>query len=172
MGLTASAPVPSDGREEKIVGSTAADGPTTPVVEDAYVGGQAPGGAPRGKTIGELVSSVSEQFSRLIRDELQLAQAQLAEKGKRLGTGAGFLGFAAVMGLYAFGVLLAAAVLGLATALPAWLSALIVAVVLLVVAGIAALLGKKAIDASKEFEAKPQEGIKEDLDAVKKGIKK
>ncbi|MPV36856.1 phage holin family protein [Georgenia subflava] len=129
-------------------------------------------GPGKGRTIGELVASVSEQLSSLIRDELQLAQTQLAEKGKKLGTGAGFLGAAAVVALYAVGVLLAAAVLGLATVLPAWLSALIIGVVLLIIAGIAAMLGKKKIDASKQHAPKPQEGFKEDLDAVKKGIKK
>lgn len=138
---------------------------TTPVVEATRVEG--PG---RGRTVGELFATVSEQFSRLVRDELQLAQVQLAEKGKRLGTGAGFLGVAGVVALYAVGALLAAAVLGLATVLPAWLSALIVGVVLLIVAGIAAMLGKRKIDASKQFNANPQEGFKDDLDAVKKGI--
>ncbi|WP_240645726.1 phage holin family protein [Georgenia sp. SYP-B2076] len=140
---------------------------TTPVVEAERVEG--PG---KGRSVGELVASVSEQFSRLVRDELQLAQLQLAEKGKRLGTGAGFLGVAGVVALYAVGVLLAAAVLGLATVLPAWLSALIVGVVLLIVAAIAGLLGKKKIDASKAFAANPQEGLKEDVDAVKRGIKR
>ncbi|WP_226909589.1 phage holin family protein [Georgenia ruanii] len=138
---------------------------TTPVVEATRVEG--PG---RGRTVGELIATVSEQFSRLVRDELQLAQVQLAEKGKRLGTGAGFLGAAGVVALYAVGVLLAAAVLGLATVLPAWLSALIVGVVLLIIAGIAAMLGKKKIDASKQVNANPQDGFKDDLDAVKKGI--
>jgi len=147
--------------------STAADSTTTPVVETTRVPG--PG---KGRTIGELVASLSEQFSTLVRDELQLAQAQLAEKGKRLGAGAGFLGAAALVAFYGGGVLLAAAVLGLATVLPAWLSALIIGVVLMIIAGIAALLGKKKIDASKEFQPKPQEGFKEDVDAVKKGIQK
>lgn len=139
----------------------------TPVVEATRVEG--PG---KGRSIGELVSSVSEQFSTLVRDEIQLAQLQLAEKGKRLGTGAGFLAAAGLVAFYAGGVLLAAAVLGLATVLPAWLSALIVGVVLLIIAGIAALLGKKRIDASKEIAPKPQEGLKEDVEAVKKGIQK
>ncbi|MFH5821798.1 phage holin family protein [Georgenia sp. AZ-5] len=147
--------------------STSAQHQTTPVVEATKVEG--PG---RGRSVGELIATVSEQLSRLIRDELQLAQIQLAEKGKRLGTGAGFLGAAGVVALYAVGVLLAAAILGLATVLPAWLSALIVGVVLLIVAGIAALLGKKKIDASKRFAPKPQEGLKDDLEAVKKGIQR
>ncbi|UNX54548.1 phage holin family protein [Georgenia sp. TF02-10] len=128
--------------------------------------------APKTRSIGELFAQLSEQLSRLVRDEIQLAQTQFTEKGKRLGTGAAFLAVAGVVALYAVGVLLAAAILGLATALPAWLSALIVGVVLLIVAGIAALLGKKRLDAAKEVEAKPQEGLKEDVNAVKKGIQR
>ncbi|WP_230977273.1 phage holin family protein [Georgenia yuyongxinii] len=146
--------------------STSAEN-TTPVVEATRVEG--PG---KGRSVGELIATVSEQFSRLIRDELQLAQLQLAEKGKRLGVGAGLLGGAAVVALYAVGVLLAAAVLGLATVLPAWLSALIIGVFLLIVAAVVGFVGKKAIDASKRFAPKPQEGLKDDLDAVKKGIQK
>lgn len=140
---------------------------TTPRVETTTVPGPE-----RGRTIGELVSTVSAQLSSLIRDELQLLQAQLAAKGKKLGTGAAFLAVAGLLALYALGVLLAAAVLGLATVLPAWLSAIIIGVVLLVIAGIAAAIGKKKIDASKEHAPKPQEGLKEDLDAVKKGMQK
>ena len=89
-------------------------------------------------TVGELVARVSDQFSRILRGEIELIQVKLADKAKHVGIGAGFLAVAALLGLYAFGVLIAAAVLGLAEALPAWLSALIVGVVLLLVAGVAA----------------------------------
>jgi len=89
--------------------------------------------------IAALVREVTTQTSRLIRDELRLARAEVASKGKRAGTGAGLFGGAGVVALYGVGALLAAAVLGLATALPAWLAALIVGVLLLAVAGILAL---------------------------------
>ncbi|MHB1064667.1 MAG: phage holin family protein [Georgenia sp.] len=147
--------------------STSGDQPTSPVVETTRVGGP-----DKSRTIGEIVASISEQFSRLVRDEFRLAQAQLVEKGKKVGAGAAALAVAAVLALYALGVLIAAAVLGLATALPAWLSALIIGVVLLVVAGVAAFVGKRMFDASKDHTVNPQEGLREDLDAVKKGIKK
>lgn len=129
-------------------------------------------GPDKSRTIGEIVASISEQLSQLVRDELRLAQAQLAEKGKKLGAGAAALAVAGLIALYALGVLIAAAVLGLAEAVPAWLAALIVGVVLLIVAGVAAFVGKRMFDASKEHTVNPQEGLKEDLDAVKKGIKK
>jgi len=106
-----------------------------------------PAGATRAAdaSTGELISQVSEQTSRLIRDELRLAQAELTEKGKRAGLGAGLFGGAGVFAVYGVGALIATAILGLAEAMDAWLAALIVTLVLFVIAGIAALVGKKEI---------------------------
>jgi uncharacterized membrane protein YqjE len=121
-------------------------------------------------SVGELVSRVSEQTSRLIRDELRLAQAELTEKGKRAGIGAGLFGGAGVFGFYGLGALIACAILGLANAVSAWLAALIVAVVLFVIAGIAALVGKKEV--SQATPVVPQEavaGLKQDINTLKPG---
>jgi len=127
-----------------------------------------PVGAP--PTIGELVSKVSEQFSALIRGEIELAQTNLKAKATRLGAGAGMFAAAGVLALYALGILLLAAVWGLYVWLPLWASALIVGVVLLIVVAILALVGKKQLDASKQFEVDPKTGLKMDVDAAKKGI--
>jgi uncharacterized membrane protein YqjE len=93
----------------------------------------------------ELVQRATEQVSRLIRDELALAKAELAEKGKHAGIGVGLFGGTGVLGLYGLTALLAAAVLGLAEVMPAWLAALIVAVVLFAVAGVLALMGRRQV---------------------------
>ena len=100
---------------------------------------------PADKSVGELVRSLSEDLSRLVRDEIRLAQAEVGEKAKKAGIGIGAFGGAGVIALYGLGVLIAAAVLGLATAVPAWLAAVIVAVVLFVVAAVAALVGRKKL---------------------------
>ncbi|ACQ81754.1 protein of unknown function DUF1469 [Beutenbergia cavernae DSM 12333] len=121
-------------------------------------------------TIGELVGKLTSQLSTLVRDELQLAQAQLAEKGKRLGAGAGAFAFAGVLAFFAVGVLIAAAVLGLAEAVPAWLAALIVGVALLLLAGAVAFVGKVLIDKSKAFKPDPVSGLKSDVSALKDGL--
>src|SRR5947199_7194212 len=84
----------------------------------------------------ELVKQLSEQTSRLARQEVELAKAELAEKGKRAGLGAGMFGGAGMFALYMMGALVAAAILGLATAVAAWLAALIVAAVLGGLAGV------------------------------------
>jgi len=124
----------------------------------------------RERTIGELVAALSQQLTTLVRSEIQLAIAQATEKGKNLGVGAGFFAAAGVVGLYLVNVLLAAFVLVLAIWLPAWAAALIVAGVLVVMIAILALLGKKKLDESKKYVPAPQEGLKEDVDAVKKGF--
>lgn len=100
---------------------------------------------PADKSVGELVRNLSEDLSRLVRDELRLAQAEVGEKAKKAGIGIGAFGGAGAVALYGLGVLIAAAVLGLAVAVPAWLAALIVGVVLFLVAGVAALVGRRKL---------------------------
>ncbi len=130
-----------------------------------------PAGATRtDASTGELISQVSEQTSRLIRDELRLAQAELAEKGKRAGIGAGLFGGAGVFAVYGVGALIATAILGLARAMDAWLAALIVTVVLFVIAGIAALIGKKEISqATPPMPTEAVAGLKQDIDTLRAG---
>ena len=97
------------------------------------------------ETLGALVHRLSEQIPELVRSELRLAQAELARKGKKAGVGVGLFSVAGLLAFFAFGTLIATAVLALAHVLPDWLAALIVAVVLLAGAGIAALVGKKEV---------------------------
>jgi uncharacterized membrane protein YqjE len=101
--------------------------------------------ATQDEPIGALVHRLSEQIPELVRSELRLAQAELAQKGKKAGLGVGLFSVAGLLGFFAFGTLVATAILALAHVLPDWLAALIVAVVLLVGAGIAGLVGKKEV---------------------------
>ena len=100
----------------------------------------------RDETAAELLRDLSDGMTKLVHQEVALAKAELAVKGRRLGEGAGMLGGAAVVALFGVGALVAAAVAGLATAMSTWLAALIVGVVLLAVAGAAALAGKKNVE--------------------------
>ena len=120
------------------------------------------------QSTAELVQTASEQISRLVKDEIALAKAELAEKGKHAGLGIGLFSGAGLLALYGLAALLATAVIALDLVLPLWLSALIVAVVLFAAAGIAALVGKKQVD--QATPAAPQKaiaGVKEDVEAVK-----
>ncbi|ROR80457.1 Putative Holin-X, holin superfamily III [Plantibacter flavus] len=94
-----------------------------------------------------LLADLREDVVRLVTGEIALFKAEMTKKAKDLGIGAGMLVVALVLVLFGFGTLIAAAVLGLATVLPAWLAALIVGVVLILVAGILALVGVKKLKA-------------------------
>jgi hypothetical protein len=116
----------------------------------------------------ELVKQLSEQTTRLARQEVELAKAELAVKGKRAGVGAGMFGAAGILGLYAAGALTAAVVLAVATAVTAWLAAVIVGAVLALVAGALALRGKTKVQ--QAVPATPEqtvETVKEDVRVTK-----
>lgn len=124
-------------------------------------------------SVGDLVKAMSADLSRLVRDEMQLAQTELSAKAKTAGVGIGAFGGAGVLAFYGVAVLLAAAVLGLATLLPAWLAALIVGVVVLAVAGVAALIGKKKVsEAAPAVPERTVASVKEDVAEIKESIKR
>jgi uncharacterized membrane protein YqjE len=119
-------------------------------------------------SIGELAKQLSEQTTLLVRQELELAKAELQIKGKRAGAGAGMFGGAGVLGLFALGALTAAVIAALDLAMATWLAALIVAVVYGAVAGIAALMGKRKVQ--EALPAVPEdsvESVKEDVQWTK-----
>jgi membrane protein len=120
------------------------------------------------KPLGELVQDLSRQTSTLIRQEMRLAQAELTEKGRHASKGAGMFGGAGAVALYGVGALVAAAILGLATVLEPWIAAAAVGVVLLLVAGVLALTGKKELD--EAGPPKPElalESVQQDVETVK-----
>lgn len=120
-----------------------------------------------GRPVGELVQQLTEQVSRLVRQELQLAKLELAEKGRRAGVGAGLFGAAGLVVLYGLATLIAAMVLLLATVLPAWVAALIVALALLVIAGVLALVGRGQLRrATPPFPADTAASVKADVDEI------
>jgi uncharacterized membrane protein YqjE len=118
--------------------------------------------------IGATVHRLSEQLPELVRSELRLAQAELAEKGKHAGVGIGLFSSAGVLALYGLAGLLTTAVIALDLVLPLWLAALIVTVVLFVAAAVAALVGKKQVtQATPPAPERAIAGVKEDVQAVK-----
>jgi hypothetical protein len=137
-------------------------------------GGEQMAGNPTGAgetsqaSMAELVKQLSEQTSRLARQEVELAKAELQQKGKRAGLGAGMFGGAGVFGLYAVGALTAAAILGLSKAVAAWLAALIVAAALGAIAGVLALGGRQSVQqATPPVPEQATESVKEDVQWAK-----
>jgi uncharacterized membrane protein YqjE len=99
----------------------------------------------RDRPAGELLRELSGQTTKLVRQEIDLAKAELSEKGKRAGIGAGMFGSAGLFGVLTLGVLTACAILALGTAMAGWLAALIVGLVYAGIAGVLALTGKTKV---------------------------
>jgi uncharacterized membrane protein YqjE len=122
----------------------------------------------RERSLPELLKQLSEETTRLVRQELELAKAELAEKGKQAGIGAGLFGGAAVVGLLGAGALTACFILALNAVMPAWLAALLVAVVYGAVAAVLALRGRaKVKQAVPPVPEQTIETVKEDVQWAK-----
>jgi MFS family permease len=120
---------------------------------------------------GELVQRLSAQLSELVRRELELARTELAAKGKRAGAGAGLAGAGGVVALFGIGAVIAAAIAGLATVVPVWLSALIVGVVLLLVAAVLGLAGRGRLRrATPPVPEQAVRAVQEDVAVIKNSV--
>src|SRR5438034_8607298 len=121
---------------------------------------------------GELVKQLSEQTTRLVRQELELAKLEVTEKAKRFGLGGGMFGAAGALGFYAFGALTACFVWALSLAVAGWLAALIVAVVYAAAGGVLALMGKKKTQAATPpVPEQAVDSVKEDVRWAKQRAK-
>ncbi|MDH6545696.1 phage holin family protein [Streptomyces sp. SPB4] len=119
-------------------------------------------------SVGVLVSRASQQISELVREEMQLARAEMTEKGRRYGKGGGLFGATGVIGLLALQALTAACIAALALVLPVWASALLITAVLGIVAAVTALAGKKQIaQAGTPTPEQTIDSVKADLAEIK-----
>ena len=132
----------------------------------------------RGVTVDEesvatLVSRASQQLGDLVRQEIRLAQAELAQTGKRLAVAGGMFSGAALAGALAGLALMAAAIAGLAVVVPVWAAALIVAGILVAVAGVLAWAGagsaRRAIPLIPELAV---QSVRADVAEIKEGLRK
>jgi uncharacterized membrane protein YqjE len=122
----------------------------------------------REQPVGNVVKQLSEDLSTLVRQELQLAQAEMREKGKRAGVGIGMFGGAGIAAFLALGSLTTCLVAALATGMEVWLAALIVTVVYGAVAAVLALTGRDRVaEASPPVPEQTAETLKEDVQWAK-----
>ena len=122
----------------------------------------------RNRGTGELVRDLSAQASRLVRHEVELAKAEMTEKGKKAALAAGMLGGAAVAALLMLGSLTACLIVALALALSAWAAALVVTVLWGVIAGVLVVQGRaKLEETGKPVPEKTVETLKEDVQWLK-----
>ncbi|MEV4628588.1 phage holin family protein [Micromonospora sp. NPDC049523] len=124
------------------------------------------------QSVAELVQHGTEQVSKLVRDELALARAELAQKGKHAGIGVGLFGGGGALALYGLGALVATAILALDLVLPAWAAALIIAGLLFIGAGLLALIGKSQVTrAVPPVPSAAVKSVRADVDTVTAAVK-
>lgn len=124
------------------------------------------------RSVSELVKALSEQSSRLARQEVELAKAELAAKGRHLGLGAGAFGAAGLVGVLALGALTATLILALAEAVEPWIAAGIVALGYAAIAGVLALAGKRQVDeGSPPVPERTIDSSQQDLETIKERAK-
>jgi uncharacterized membrane protein YqjE len=122
----------------------------------------------RDRPIGDLLKQLSEQTTTLVRQELELAKAEVSEKGKKAGAGAGMFGGAGVSALLGLGALTAAAITLLDNAMSTQLAALIASVVWFAIAGVLALQGRNKVqEATPPVPEQATESVKEDVQWAK-----
>jgi hypothetical protein len=118
----------------------------------------------RDRPTGELFKELSDQTSTLVRQEIELAKAELSEKGRTAGVGAGMFGGAGLFGVFAFAALTTCIIAALDSAMPLWLAALIPAVAYAAVAGVLALRGREKVqEAGPPVPEQTTESVKEDV---------
>ncbi len=122
----------------------------------------------REQSTGDLVKQLTQQVSTLVRQEVELAKVEMADKGKKAGVGIGMFGGAGVAALLGLGALTAFLILVLDLAMPAWAAALIVGVIWAAVAGVLALQGREKVkEVGTPLPEETTESVKEDVEWLK-----
>jgi uncharacterized membrane protein YqjE len=122
----------------------------------------------RDRSTAELVKQLANETTTLVRQEIELAKAEMAEKARSAGIGAGMFGAAAAAALLALGAFTAFLILALDGALPAWLAALIVTLLWVAVAGVLVFLGRQRVrEAAPPKPEQTLESVQEDVEVAK-----
>jgi len=122
----------------------------------------------RDRPTGELLRDLSDHTTTLVKQEMELAKAELQEKGKQAGLGAGMFGGAGLFGLGAFAALTACLIAALDQVMEIWLAALVVAVAYAVIAAVLAMTGKQKVkQAVPPVPEQAKDSVKEDMEWAK-----
>jgi uncharacterized membrane protein YqjE len=122
----------------------------------------------RERSTGDLLKELSDHTTTLVKQEIDLAKAELSEKGKKAGKGAGMFGGAGLFGVFSFAALTTCIIAALESPLNLWLAALIVAVAYAAIAGVLALQGRNKVqEAGPPVPEQATESVKEDVQWAK-----
>jgi hypothetical protein len=123
------------------------------------------------RSMASLLSDLAGETILLVRQEIALLKAELHEKFGRLGQGATALGAGVLIAFSGWLVLLAAAVLGLAEAVPAWLAALIVGLLVLAIAAALLWFGKSRFETKSLMPNRSLRSLREDQAWLKERLR-
>lgn len=121
----------------------------------------------RDRSLADLLKQLSQETATLVRQEIDLAKAEVSQKGKTAGIGIGIFGAAGVVALLALGALTACFILALNAVMPAWLAALVVAIVYGAIAGFLGMRGKEKVQEATPPAPQTVESVKEDVQWAK-----
>lgn len=121
----------------------------------------------RDPSVAELVGDLTEQTSRLVRDEMRLARAEFARSAKHASIGAGFFGAAGLLAIAGFAAVVVAAIAAIDLVLPLWAAALIVAAALLAASGVAVVSGRSQSKRIPPPLAESVDSVKRDVEELR-----
>lgn len=123
------------------------------------------------RSLGQIIKELTADFSTLFRSEVALLKLEFKDTVGKLGGGAAMFAAAAFLAIFGLGFLFVTIVLGLvALGVPAWLSTLIVTIVLFVAAGVLAMMGKKKFAQVNFVPEESVQQIKSDIESIKSDI--
>jgi uncharacterized membrane protein YqjE len=129
--------------------------------------------AARERSTSELVKMLTEQVSVLVRDEMRLAQLELARKGKQAGKGMGMMGGGGLIALYGVACLIACAIIAISHVLQAWLAALVVGAALLITSAVAAWAGKAGLrKAAPPVPTEAVDSVRTDVAEIRERVRR
>lgn len=122
--------------------------------------------------IGDLLGDLGRQVSTLVRKEIDLARVEVTTSVGRMSRGAAMAGAGGAVLYAGLLILLVAAVLGLVEAgVEPWLSALIVALVVLVIGGALTAMGVNRIRETELAPKETAETVRDNVEFVKEQMK-
>ena len=128
--------------------------------------------SPRDRSIGDLVRSLMEDVSALIRGEIELAKLEMRESASKLGAGGALIAVAAVLALFAVGFLLVTLAVLLSLVMPMWAATLCVAIALLVVAVILAAVGREKLEGARFHPGSAIESVRDDIRMIRSDLER
>ena len=163
---------PMEGKERDTGELTTSAGSNGGTVSSNGDGTTVPAKPPTDRSTLELIRGIASDTGTLVKKEVELAKQEITEGVVTKAKAAGAFGAAGVLALFALGFMGMAGAWALALVLPTWAGFLIVAGVFVLIAGVAALMGKRGMSNSSVAPEKTKQTVKEDVEWAKEALRR